>query len=784
VSVLAKKSWRDTRRRWARSVFTVVTIAAAVASVSLFALPGLVGHAALQQVKEDRLHDIEFSVRDTVLSPQELASLRSLSGVSALDVRTTYNTRLRVGDRRDDVMLVGVSDWAHQGVNVVGIASGAAPGAGQALSDSQNARSGRLSGGAGTPIGVEDNAGTVHALTLSGQGSTLEFAQVATSDRAVLYTAQSTVAAIAGAKGINTIDVRVGDPATVQTVVQELRGWFATNRPDVAFDDLPDVRAAGTWPGQDQTNNFSKLFYVGAVLALLSATALVSNTVTTMVAEQRREIAVMKAIGARPRQVMASFLRMVLILAGMGTVLGIAIGIPASNLLAGFIGRQFMGIDPTWSVSWLVIGIGTAVGMLLTPLAAIPALLRAGRMTVRDGLTAGIAQPGGSWLTSLLRRVPLPRAAQVGLGNVARRPARALGTGVQAGLAVGVALGFLALGATVTHVTAHSYDADQWDITVSQRSNTALDPQAGTILASLPGVKQSHPVLYNNVNINGTAYEAWGLPVDSKLYVPDLEAGRWFGPADSAEPVVVIGHALAAKTGLAVGDTVAAGTARGDVTLTIIGIDRRLTNNSTGVFLPLQTLQRALGRTDSNAYWLVSSDRNASAVDELAGRAEDTLGSAGYPVSTNITSVERAANIASNRTLVAVLAVMGIPIVIIGLIGLVNMMTMNVIERTREVGMLRCIGAASGDIKRIFRAEALAVALFGWLLAVPLGWLIGWTLVQFVIHLFSFPSLPYSYPLLYPAVGLFATVALAWLVIVAPLRRASDLKPGDALRYE
>jgi putative ABC transport system permease protein len=153
-------------------------------------------------------------------------------------------------------------------------------------------------------------------------------------------------------------------------------------------------------------------------------------------------------------------------------------------------------------------------------------------------------------------------------------------------------------------------------------------------------------------------------------------------------------------------------------------------------------------------------------------------------VSTNITSVERAANIASNRTLVAVLAVMGIPIVIIGLIGLVNMMTMNVIERTREVGMLRCIGAASGDIKRIFRAEALAVALFGWLLAVPLGWLIGWTLVQFVIHLFSFPSLPYSYPLLYPEVGLFATVALAWLVIAAPLRRASRLKPGDALRYE
>ena len=180
----------------------------------------------------------------------------------------------------------------------------------------------------------------------------------------------------------------------------------------------------------------------------------------------------------------------------------------------------------------------------------------------------------------------------------------------------------------------------------------------------------------------------------------------------------------------------------------------------------------------------VEPDKGEVAIDQLASRAEDTLRGAGYPVSTQIRSVEKAANVSSNRVLVSVLAVMGIPIVVIGLIGLVNMMTMNVIERTREVGILRCIGARSGDVTRIFRTEAVVVAAFGWVLAVPLGWAIGWTLVWIVTRLFKFPSLAYSYPALYAGLALLVTIALTWLVIFPPLRRATHLRPGDALRYE
>jgi putative ABC transport system permease protein len=272
--------------------------------------------------------------------------------------------------------------------------------------------------------------------------------------------------------------------------------------------------------------------------------------------------------------------------------------------------------------------------------------------------------------------------------------------------------------------------------------------------------------------------------VDTTLYEPDIVSGRWFNSGDASAPTAVVGRALAARAGIKAGDTVSASTATGPVQLKIAGIDGRLINNATGVFFPIGEFQQILGRTDTNAFWLVSSNKDHAAIDHLAANVEDTLGAAGYPAHTEIHYVEKNANLASNRVLVGVLAVMGVPIVAIGLIGLVNMMTMNVLERTREIGILRCIGARGRDITHIFQTEALAVALLGWVLSVPAGWLIGWTLVRVVSEMFKFGSIPYSYPAWYPPVALLATLALAWLVVIAPVRRATRLRPGDALRYE
>ncbi len=88
-------------------------------------------------------------------------------------------------------------------------------------------------------------------------------------------------------------------------------------------------------------------------------------------------------------------------------------------------------------------------------------------------------------------------------------------------------------------------------------------------------------------------------------------------------------------------------------------------------------------------------------------------------------------------------------------------------------------------VHKTYRTGRLeSVALFGWMVAIPAGWLIGWSLVRVISEMFKFGSIAYSFPVWYPLLALPATLVLAYLVVIAPVRRAARVRPGDALRYE
>jgi putative ABC transport system permease protein len=774
------------RRRPARTIFTVATITLAVAGLWIVAMPVLMDRAMNDRIAEDRLHDVRLSTTDVDLDASQVAELRSVPGVAALDTRMLYEAEIVDGDRRRDVLLVGIANWNDQPVNAVSVDEGSPPRGPEVITDGMNARSGRYSGGIGDGVRITDRRGVPHALTVSGRGGTLLYGQLVAEEEAVLYLPQAAATMLAGSSGINSIEFRVNDPERAETVANEVRARLRELVPGVTFADLADVREAGTWPGEEVFNNFSTLVYVGALLALISALVLISNTMTTMVAEQTREVAIMKAIGGRRRQIRRSFLLTALAFGVLGTVFGIALGIPFANLMLAFIGNRFFGITPEWGVPANALVISVVVGIGATLVAALPALRRAARTSVRVGFESGLAGGRDSALDRMLRRVRLPRTARIGLRNVTRRRTRTLATVLQIALAVSVALGFIGLGVTVADVTASVWDRMGWDIIVAQRANVSLDATAARLIARTEGVASNQPILYNNLEVDGGQYESWGLPADSTLYHPDLDAGRWLEPADETKrrSVVVIGTALARATGVEIGDTLTVGTARGHVDLRVVGIDRILMNNGTTLFLPLATFQELLGRTDVNAYWLVSDNQDEQAIDRLANAQRKRLTEAGYPVTTEIHYVERTANLEGNRVLVGMLAAMGIPIVLIGMVGLVNTMTMNVIERTRDVGILRCIGASSRAVRQIFRSEALAVAMAGAVLAALGGWLVGRLLTWIVTELFDYGSVPYTFPLVAVAGAVVVTLLLASLVVVAPLRRASKLEPGNALRYE
>jgi putative ABC transport system permease protein len=159
------------------------------------------------------------------------------------------------------------------------------------------------------------------------------------------------------------------------------------------------------------------------------------------------------------------------------------------------------------------------------------------------------------------------------------------------------------------------------------------------------------------------------------------------------------------------------------------------------------------------------------------------LGQAGYPASILESYVETAQNASGNNSIVDLLEVLGLLVVGIALIGLVGTLTLALIERTREVGILRCLGAGARQIRRVFNAEAVMMATAGWAVGSVLGYLLFLGLVVFVEHEFGITVVK-VFPVWSVPAALAAVVVVTLVVVRPTLRRAVRIDPGRALRYE
>ena len=131
VSASLRKSITDLSRRRARTVFTVATLALAVASISFLAIPTLIDASMQEEVRAGRLADVTVTMRPLPLTDEQLAALAALPNVAAVEPGIRVDTRVLVGERRAPALVIGVRDFARQGVDVVRVESGAYPGPGR-----------------------------------------------------------------------------------------------------------------------------------------------------------------------------------------------------------------------------------------------------------------------------------------------------------------------------------------------------------------------------------------------------------------------------------------------------------------------------------------------------------------------------------------------------------------------------------------------------------------------------------------------------------------------------
>ena len=170
MTAATRKSIGELTRRRARTIFTVLTLALAVASVGIFAIPALMADALEDDAAASRLPDVVLSMSPVELTAGDLDALEALPNVAAVEPRARFITRVWVGERRERAVVEGVPDYANQTADIVTIESGVAPGNGEALTDRNNSARHSFGLDEGESVRLVTAGGGEQTLRISGVG--------------------------------------------------------------------------------------------------------------------------------------------------------------------------------------------------------------------------------------------------------------------------------------------------------------------------------------------------------------------------------------------------------------------------------------------------------------------------------------------------------------------------------------------------------------------------------------------------------------------------------------
>lgn len=598
--------------------------------------------------------------------------------------------------------------------------------------------------------------------------------------------------------GINNYDQmfisvaeRQSDEAHVSSVAREVaKKLEKSGRPIYATV----VYQPGSHPIRQIISTLLILLGGFGVLVIFLSAFLVINTINALMSQQIRQIGIMKSIGADIGQIITMYTMLVACFGLLAMAIALPLSVLAGYALMGGLANILNFNLAGFRIPASTLALEAFVALVVPVLAAFLPIIKASRVTIRQALSHyGLSkeQFGTNRIDQILEKIErLPRPVIFSLRNTFRKKARLLLT-----------LSTLTLGGAIfiTVFNVQSSFSKTIDETLGyflSDVNIYLDrpyrnEQIQEIISGVPGVKVVESWTIFNAKLlspdGQTSVDVlfWSPPAASKMVDPVLTAGRWLVPED--ENAMVIGnHLIKKRPDLKVGDEVITEVNGKEIPWKIVGIYQMAGNvEPPFVFANAEYASRVLGVVGRSSSYRAATISPDYATEEKAGsEIKSALKTNGIDASIELGAVIRDSNARSINILVSTLLAMAVLIALVGSIGLMGTMSINVLERTREIGVLRSIGASNLSILSIVIQEGLLIGLLSWILgalmAIPLS-----KAFSDVIGV-SFVNAPLT--LVYSMDG-FVT----WLVMVIVLSAAASALPAvhatrltvrDTLAYE
>ncbi|MGE5224370.1 MAG: FtsX-like permease family protein [Omnitrophica WOR_2 bacterium] len=591
------------------------------------------------------------------------------------------------------------------------------------------------------------------------------------------------------------------------------------------------------------------IFNVLGIMALLMGGFIIFNTFRTIVVERRRDIGMLRSLGASRGTVTATILLEGLIQGVIGTAAGLLLGYGiaqlmvrgVSALLRHFINISMSGVplDPSVLLVSIAAGVGITLlaGLLPARAASRVAPLEALRPSVAEvarrrlggaGFWAGLVMvviavaalltgnAGLIGLGSLLIVVgliligpalvePIARlfgallamifarggTAQLAEGNLSRQPGRAA---ITASTTM-IALTILVMSASLISSIALSFKSvlvkslsSDYMLMPPSVSTWGLDvgasPDLADKLRSINGVAVVSTVRFATSKINDQPVGILGIDPPAYQQTSGLtftsgDAQKAFAELEAGRGMIING-VLAGRAKAKLGDQVKVLTPTGEATYTIAGLATDYLNAKTNTgYISQANIASDFGRTE-DVFYQINLKPGA---DRTAVEASFKEALKPYPQFKLIAGQEYLdQNIGLLNSLffgmIALVLFLSIP----SLIAMVNTLAIGVLERRREIGMLRAVGATRRQVRTVILAEALILAAIGTAFGVIAGVYLGYSSTS----AFGAAGFPISY--LFPAAGVLLAIAsgliFGALAALIPARQAAGMQIVEALRYE
>lgn len=553
------------------------------------------------------------------------------------------------------------------------------------------------------------------------------------------------------------------------------------------------------------------LLALGILIVFLSS-SLIANTLSALLNQHLRHIGVIKLVGGRSRQVFAMYITLIMAFALLALLIAIPLGGQGAYGLAAFIAGELRFNLLGYRIVPLALLVQVVVGVLVPLVAGLGPVLNGSRITILRALSGDIAddnQPSApgqdvrvGWLDWMLvrmtrilanRGIHFPRPFVISLRNTFRRKSR-----------LALTLFTLLMGGAIfiavfnVRVSLHRFIDDlgsyfRADVTLDFNQPYRIR-EVEQLASRLDGVERVEgwqfigaELLYPDEsvadNINMLA-----PPQHTELVDPLMASGIWINQLgdDITRKLVISESILKYYPGLRPGDLLPIKLNGRVEYWEVIGIFKFVGREGVLAYTPLEYAAQVSNLANrSLSFRVVTKEHGREAQDAMAAKLDRYFRDSGFNVrqaESGLASLDTVSE--SMDILVTFLLIMAILTAIVGAMGLTGTMGMNVLERTREIGITRAIGADDRAVMRTVIAEGFVIGLISFVFAVIFSIPITYGLSYILsVTVFEAPINVAFTPTGY-LIWLALVLILSAMGSVLPARNAARLTIREVLAYE